>query len=372
MPVRHVLVVDDSKSARLMLRKMLQGFGMTVDTVESAEEALSYLRAQRPDAIFMDYTMPGMDGLMAVRQIKSSPATASIPVAMYTSKDEPSYQDEARAAGAIGVLSKPAMPETLGAILEELSALFDAANIASPGSPEPVAPPTAAGMTVDGVGAIALEKAEQVFYEAIETQVLPLINDVVAKLRRDLETSQQETCGQIATRVCAERLAAWQPPEPHETQPSEATLRAWILPLMEQRLETHRREARTDLEKLVREVAGQICQDQMHELSGRLVRQLSLRFVDATQKAGDDAREAAVKVAREVASQAAAAAKSAAESTVGQADAATVANAAAAAEQTARLLWADAQRDLRRSVRLAAGCAAAAGIGAAVLVYVLR
>ncbi|HCB14545.1 MAG TPA: response regulator, partial [Gammaproteobacteria bacterium] len=60
MPVRHVLVVDDSKSARLMLRKMLQGFGMTVDTAESAEEALNYLRDRQPDAIFMDHTMPGM------------------------------------------------------------------------------------------------------------------------------------------------------------------------------------------------------------------------------------------------------------------------------------------------------------------------
>ena len=63
MPVRNVLVVDDSKSARLMLRKMLQGFGLTVDTVDSAEEALSYLRGQRPDAIFMDHTMPGLDAV---------------------------------------------------------------------------------------------------------------------------------------------------------------------------------------------------------------------------------------------------------------------------------------------------------------------
>ncbi len=367
MPVRHVLVVDDSKSARLMLRKMLQGFGMTVDAVESAEEALSYLHGQQPDAIFMDHTMPGMDGLTVVRQIKSNPATASIPVAMYTSKDEPSYQDEARAAGAVGVLSKPAMPETLGAILERLNALFDAANAPSPSSPEPVATrPAAEGVTAGWVGAIALEKAEQVFYEAIETQVLPLINDVVARLRQDVENRQQETCGQIATRVCAEQLAAWRPPEP-EAQASEAALRAQMLPLMEKRLETYRREARADLEELAREVAGQVCQHQLHELSDRLVRQLSQRFSEATQKASVDAREVAVKAARDVASQATIATKTAAaKSAVSQADAAAV------AEQAARQLWADAQRDLRRRAYLAAGWAAAAGIGAAVLVYVLR
>jgi len=122
MPVRHVLVVDDSKSARLMLRKMLQGFGLVVDTADSAEEALNYLQealnylhGQRPDAIFMDHTMPGLDGLAAVRQIKRDPVLAVIPVTMYTSKDEPAYQDEARAAGAIGVLVKPATPDALGA-----------------------------------------------------------------------------------------------------------------------------------------------------------------------------------------------------------------------------------------------------------------
>ena len=77
-------------------------------------------------------------------------------------------------------------------------------------------------MTTNQVGAIALEKAEQVFYEAIETQVLPLINDVVAKLRQDVETSQQETCARIAGRICAEQLAAWQPPEPRaKIQPAK-------------------------------------------------------------------------------------------------------------------------------------------------------
>ena len=48
MPIRHVLVVDDSKSARLMLRKILQNLGMTVDTADSAEEALAYLRDRKP------------------------------------------------------------------------------------------------------------------------------------------------------------------------------------------------------------------------------------------------------------------------------------------------------------------------------------
>ena len=127
MTVRHVLVVDDSKSARLMLRKILQGLGMTVDMAESAEDALNYLRSQRPDAIFMDHTMPGMDGLEALRRIKNDPVTVQIPVAMYTSKDEPAYRNEALGAGAIDVLTKPATTQALGALLERMNALLDAA-----------------------------------------------------------------------------------------------------------------------------------------------------------------------------------------------------------------------------------------------------
>ena len=360
MPVQYVLIVDDSKSARLMLRKMLQGFGMTVDTVESGEEALNYLRDRQPDAIFMDHTMPGMDGLMVVRQIKDSPTTAAIPVTMYTSKDEPSYQDEARAAGAVGVLSKPALPETLTTVLEQLNRLFDAAHNASKSDSSASGATTTAGaVSADWVGVIALEKAEQVFYDAIEAQVLPLINDVVAKLRRDLDATQQEVCDRIATRVCKEQLAAWQPPEPREVQVNETALREQVLPLMEQQLENHQREVQVDLEKMVREVAGQVCQRQLHELSNRMIQQLSQRFSDAVYKAGETAREAAMSAVQEVVVQAS------------DKSAADQAEATMAAEQTMRQLLADTQRDLRRYAYLAA-VGAGAGIGAAILTYVLH
>ena len=168
MPIHHVLVVDDSKSARLMLRKMLQGFGITVDTVESAEEALEYLRGQQPDGIFMDHTMPGMDGLTALTRIKADANLAAIPVAMYTSKDEPGYLNHALATGAVGVLVKPAMPDVLGAILDTMRTAAVAAK--APPSPEPLD----MTVTAEWVGKLALEKAEQVFYDSIESQVLPL------------------------------------------------------------------------------------------------------------------------------------------------------------------------------------------------------
>jgi len=370
MPVRHVLVVDDSKSARLMLRKMLQGFSLTVDTVDSAEEALNYLRAQRPDAIFMDHTMPGMDGLTAVRQIRGDPANAAMPMAMYTSKEEAGYLEEAQAAGAIGVLIKPALPETLGALLEQMHAAFDAAREppAPPAPPVADAPASTAGtVTAEWVEKVTLEKAEQVFYEAIESQVLPLINDVVAKLRRDLEAGQEQIGERVAARVCEAQLARWRPPasQSGEVEPAvDAAVRAQLPLLLDGRLEAHYREEQAAIEGLAREVATEVCQNQLHELSGRLVRQLSARFAEATQKAGAVAREAALEACREAA--AAPAGESAAAGSISQED------AAAAAREAARRLWADAQPSLRRRTYLAAGWAAAAGIGAAVLAYALR
>ncbi len=367
MPVRHVLVVDDSKSARLMLRKMLQGFSLTVDMVDSAEEALNYLRGQRPDAIFMDHTMPGMDGLAALRQIRGDPANAGIPVAMYTSKDESDYLDEARAAGAIGVLIKPAMPETLGALLDRMHAAFDAARKPTPPpAPSPVAgAPTPMGnaVTAEWVEKITLEKAEQVFYEAIESQVLPLINDVVARLRRDLEASQEQIGERVASRVCEARLAQWRRPplQPGELEPTvDAALRTLLPPVLENRLELIRRDERVAIERLAREVATEVCQNQLHELSERLVRQLSARFAEATQKAGAVAREAAMEIVREATPVVAGETQTAGSS--GE-------SAVAAAQEAARRLWADAQRDLRRRINLATVWAAAAGIGAALLAY---
>ena len=82
---KRALIVDDSRSARVILSRMLEQHQMAVDTAESAEQALEYLGQNRPDVIFMDHLMPGMDGFQAVQAIKSDPQTATIPLMMYSS-----------------------------------------------------------------------------------------------------------------------------------------------------------------------------------------------------------------------------------------------------------------------------------------------
>ncbi len=62
---KTALNVDDSKSARVVLKRMLEAHELDVDTAESAESTLDYLKAHRPDVIFMDHLMPGTDGFEA-------------------------------------------------------------------------------------------------------------------------------------------------------------------------------------------------------------------------------------------------------------------------------------------------------------------
>jgi CheY-like chemotaxis protein len=117
---KRALVVDDSKSARLVLRRMLEKYDLIVDTVESASLALDFLTKNRPDVIFMDHMMPGMDGFEAVKAIKNNPDTATIPVMMYTSKGGDLYLGQARALGAVGVLPKSVAPAELFNSLQKI------------------------------------------------------------------------------------------------------------------------------------------------------------------------------------------------------------------------------------------------------------
>jgi CheY-like chemotaxis protein len=123
MTARRALVVDDSKSARAFLTRILERYELAVDAVESAEQAIEFLTIQRPDVIFMDHLMPGMDGFQAVQSIKNNPRTATIPIMMYTSQEGELYLSQARALGAIGVLPKQIKPADVSKALEQLHLL---------------------------------------------------------------------------------------------------------------------------------------------------------------------------------------------------------------------------------------------------------
>ena len=111
---------------------MLEKYDIEVDLADSAEQAIEYLNHDRPDAIFMDHLMPGMDGLQAIRVIKGNPQTAMIPIMMYTSQEGELYVSQARALGAMGVLPKQVRPVDVSKVLYELHLLPDRRDMTDP------------------------------------------------------------------------------------------------------------------------------------------------------------------------------------------------------------------------------------------------
>lgn len=119
--MKRALIVDDSKTARIRLRKMLERYDLEVDFAMSAEEALGYLSYRMPAVIFMDHHMEGMDGFEALKIIKANPNTAMIPVVMYTAQKGDVYVGQARALGALDILSKETFkPSNLDSLMVRL------------------------------------------------------------------------------------------------------------------------------------------------------------------------------------------------------------------------------------------------------------
>lgn len=141
MSFNTALIVDDSKLARIALKKKLEKRGLEIVMAEDAKQALGLLENSSIDIVFMDHLMPDMDGFEATQEIKSNVATAHLPVIMCSGKEKQGYLEEARAIGASNVLPKPAENEAIAAVFDELEALA-AAN-------EPVASEQAPAATVE-------------------------------------------------------------------------------------------------------------------------------------------------------------------------------------------------------------------------------
>jgi CheY-like chemotaxis protein len=216
MAAKRALVVDDSRSARVILSRMLEIHGMHVDTVESGEQALDYLQSTRPDVVFLDHLMPGMDGFEAIRAIKRDTRTAAIPVMMYTSQEGEAYLREARSLGAVGVLSKTLMPIDVARALYQLKLLPDRRDVSQPRVPQAIA-----------AESLPTYRPTQPAPQA-DNPAAP--RDQLAELRRSLEVSLEQAARRIGNEL---RSAIQLPPQLPETTPTRPkTPRALITALV--------------------------------------------------------------------------------------------------------------------------------------------
>lgn len=110
-----ILVVDDSKTVRVITSKALTERGYEVKCVATGEEALLSLDKELPDLIVLDVELPDVDGFEICRKIRSDPRMHSVPVLVLTVLDQPGFEVIAIDAGADDFVTKPVDPLVLDA-----------------------------------------------------------------------------------------------------------------------------------------------------------------------------------------------------------------------------------------------------------------
>ena len=117
MPIKNILVVDDSATDRQFLSDLLAKNGYKVITAQNADEALAKAKELHPDLVLMDIVMPGQSGFQATRALAKDEATKKIPVIICTSKGQDTDKAWGMKQGARDYVVKPVKgPELLAKI----------------------------------------------------------------------------------------------------------------------------------------------------------------------------------------------------------------------------------------------------------------
>jgi CheY-like chemotaxis protein len=107
MAGKKILIVEDNPMNMELATDLLETSGYVVIQAGVAEEGVELARAELPDLILMDISLPGMDGLEATGVLKQNPATKDIPVIALTAHVMKGDEEKALAAGCSGYITKP-------------------------------------------------------------------------------------------------------------------------------------------------------------------------------------------------------------------------------------------------------------------------
>jgi two-component system chemotaxis response regulator CheY len=114
----RILVVDDSKVMRGIIRKMLAAFsGVSVLEARDGKDAWDLLQTESVDVILSDWNMPRMKGIDLLRRVRADVAMGQTPFIMVTAEARDVNHSEADAASVSSYLTKPFTPEALRAVL---------------------------------------------------------------------------------------------------------------------------------------------------------------------------------------------------------------------------------------------------------------
>lgn len=117
---KSILVVDDAKTIRLLLRLSLEGVGYQVIEAADGLEALEHLNRHSIDLIMSDLNLPHMDGLGFAREVKKRPNHEHTPFIMITTETGLRRKEEARDMGVDAWMLKPFKSELMLAAVDRL------------------------------------------------------------------------------------------------------------------------------------------------------------------------------------------------------------------------------------------------------------
>ena len=118
MPAARILVVDDDRLLRQMVRDLLEGADCAVAEAVDGADGVTQAAALQPDLILLDLMMPNVDGYTACSRLKADPATQTIPVIVLTASADVGLNRRAYALGAVACLTKPFRWEALVAVVQ--------------------------------------------------------------------------------------------------------------------------------------------------------------------------------------------------------------------------------------------------------------
>lgn len=107
MPIQKILICDDSPTDLANLKNALGGTDCVLVTATNGEEVVKKAKSEKPDVIFLDIVMPGMDGYAACRALRDDPDTKAIPVIFVSSKHQKADRVWAQMQGAKDLIAKP-------------------------------------------------------------------------------------------------------------------------------------------------------------------------------------------------------------------------------------------------------------------------
>lgn len=114
----RILIVEDSPTQLETIKRVVEGMGHLVLSVDNGDQAFDMAHALKPDMILMDILLPGTNGFQATRKISRSAETSHIPVIILSTKGEESDKVWGLKQGARAYLTKPVSDTELRRVID--------------------------------------------------------------------------------------------------------------------------------------------------------------------------------------------------------------------------------------------------------------